>query len=195
MIELCNAALPQLFDHGRHFILIEALAGIAVKMDAQQIIYRAHFLERKVLHALPKGNRLRIALLDFMEPGPRRIVERAVLIWACSFLLFRLLVETDVELHKFAHAGFFNRPAFAPLFIGDDHLSKLRAPIAQVVDGDGVISQELIDPVEGIANRSAGQVADVERLCNVDGGKLHAYVFAAALIGRAIALTLRKHAL
>ena len=71
-----------------------------------------------------------------------------MLVRVCGLFLFRLLMKAHIELHKFAHVGFLDRLSTAPPFVCDDHLAELRTPIAQMVDGDGMIAQEFIDAVE-----------------------------------------------
>ena len=175
---------PQLVYDCAHLVLIEALARVAVEVYPQPVVYLAHLLEGKVLELLPEGNGLLVAAFDLFEPGPGLVVHLGV--------LFRLLVEADVQLYKLPHGALGHR-LVSPLFIGHYHLAELGSPVPQVVYAYGVVAQRLVYPVKGVAYCGAGQMAYMEGLGDVYGRILHADVPAAAKVAVAVAVALSKH--
>ena len=175
---------PQLVYDCAHLVLIEAFARVAVEAYPQPVVYLAHLLEGKVLELLPEGNGLLVAAFDLFEPGPGLVVHLGV--------LFRLLVEADVQLYKLPHGALGHR-LVSPLFIGHYHLAELGSPVPQVVYAYSVVAQRLVYPVQGVAYGGAGQMAYVEGLGDVYGGILHADVPAAAKVAVAVAVALSKH--
>ena len=175
---------PQLVYDRAHLVLIEAFARIAVEAYPQPVVYLAHLLEGKVLELLPKGNGFIVPVLYLLEPGAGLVVHLGV--------LFRLVMEADIELYKLAHGALGHR-LVPPFFIGHYHLAELGSPVPQVVYAYGVVAQRLVYPVQGVAYGGAGQMAYMEGLGDVYGGILHADVPAAAKVAVAVAVALSKH--
>ena len=187
LVSFEQALSVKLVYNGLHLVLIKALAGIAVKLNAEQLVYFAYFFKRERLHSLPQVYGFAVALLYLPEPGPCFIVE--------TFVLFSLLMEAHIKLNKLAHGRFFYRLAAAPFFVCNYHLAKLGTPVAKVVYSYRIIAKRLIYAVKAVAYSGRWQVAYVEGLSYVYGGKLHAHVLAAAFVAVAVILPLGKHAL
>ena len=58
------------------------------------------------------------------------------------------------------------------LKLGDDE-THLQSPVAQVHIADGVVAQELVQPLQGFADDGRPQVADVQGLCHIGSAVVH----------------------
>ena len=182
-----QALAAQLFDDRAHLVHVEALARIRVKRHAQQVVHPLRVLERHVLEPVEDGQRLFVALLDLLEPRAALVVQRRVRLG--------LLMEAHVQVDQRLHAARLHVLLAAPLLVGADHLAKLRAPVAQVVDAHRPVAGEVIDAPQRMADHRRGQVPDVEALGDVDGAVVQADRLARAHVRRAPAAGLRQHRL
>lgn len=55
---------------------------------------------------------------------------------------------TDVDFHQSGYAAFFDVFVVAPKLVGHDKLAELRAPVAEVIDADGVVAQFFVYAVK-----------------------------------------------
>ena len=124
--------------------------------------------------------------LDAVECGTGLVVERGILL--------RFLMEFDIKIHKLARGvAVFDDGTVAPAFVGNYHLAELGAPVAKVVDADGMIAEMVVYPPEGVAEHGGGDMVYAERLGDVDGGIVEADVPAVPLIGGAVFIALFEH--
>ncbi len=91
-------------------------------------------------------------------------------------------MKAHIQFAQRLHAALLYHVGGAPVLVGGNHLAKLRAPVAQVVDAHCAVAQIIIDALEAVADGGGREVADVEALGDVDGGIVDADGFAAALI-------------
>ncbi|MPN19191.1 hypothetical protein SDC9_166557 [bioreactor metagenome] len=91
------------------------------------------------------------------------------------------------------HAALLDLFLRTPVLVGGDHLAKLGAPVAQVIDAHGAVAQVIIDALEAVADGRGGQVADMETLGDVDGGIVDADRLALSLGPRAPITLAREH--
>ena len=68
------------------------------------------------------------------KDGTRFIVEGGI--------LFRFLVELDVQIDQRVALTGFDGGTVAPSLVRNDHLAELGTPVAEVVDADAVIAAE-----------------------------------------------------
>ena len=104
-------------------------------------------------------------------------------------------MEAHVQARERLHAVALHLLAVAPELVGADELAKLRAPVAQIVDGDRLVAQKVKDAAQALPDHGGAQVADVEALGNVDGAEIQADGLAPALFARAPAAAGGEHAL
>ncbi len=84
-------------------------------------------------------------------------------------------MEADIQVAEGLHTALLNALPAAPMLVGGNHLAKLGAPVAQVVDAHGAVAQKVVDALEAVADGSGGQVTDVKALGDVDGGVVQAH--------------------
>ncbi|MPN47585.1 hypothetical protein SDC9_195188 [bioreactor metagenome] len=77
------------------------------------------------------------------------------------------LMEAHVKLSQTNGTFFLDLGLNAPELVRRDQFTELRAPVAEMVDADAVISHEFIDLVERVAYHRRTQMADVERLRDI----------------------------
>ena len=154
--------LPQLVDHAVHLVVIKALARVAVKGNTQYIIHPVGILQGDLLEPVEDRQRFLVPVLDALEPGAAFIFQLGVLL--------RLLMEAHIQVAERLHAALLDLFLRTPVLVGGDHLAKLGAPVAQVIDAHGAVAQVIIDALEAVADGRGGQVADMEALGDVDGG-------------------------
>lgn len=176
----------QLVDNAIHLVVIERLARIGVERDAQQLIDALGIAQSQRLEPIEDAQGFLVAILNFLEPRAALIVQRGI------FLGF--LVELDVQANQFVHAAFLHFFLIAPELIGADHLAKLRSPVAQMVDTDGLISEEIIDAAQAVTNHCGGQMPDMETFGDIDRGIVKTNRLAVAHVGRAIVFSRLEHA-
>ena len=177
--------LAKLVDDHVHLVVVEGLAVVGVKLHAQLLVHAGGVLQGDLLEPLPDGDGFLVLVLDLLEPVAAQIVQGGI--------LFGFLVELDVQAHQLGHAVTLHVFLLAPGLVGVDHLAELGAPVAQVIDAHGLVAQEIVDALEGMADHGGAQVADVEALGNVDGGVVQADGLAVAHVGGAKALALSQH--
>ncbi|MPM33923.1 hypothetical protein SDC9_80504 [bioreactor metagenome] len=187
LIELEQTLFAQFVHHAAHLVVIKALARIAVERYAEDIVNFRHFLERNGFEPVEQLERFRVAVLNLFKPCARLVVQRR--------LGFRFLMIAHVELDQLVHTAVLHERTVAPALVGNDHLAKLRAPVAQVVDAHGVKTEVVVNSVEGRADHGRRQMADMERLCDVDRRVVDADVPAAADVRAAVAFAFGKHTL
>ena len=137
-------------------------------MDAEDGVDLFDLCKRDLLEPIEQFQRFRVAVLDSLEPGPRLIVQRGICL--------HLLMIAHIDLDQLIHAALIDGVVIAPELVRHDHLAKLRAPVAEVVDAHGRKAEVVIDAVQRVADHGGRQVADVERLCDVDRGIVDADV-------------------
>ena len=108
-------------------------------MHIQDVIDLGHLAQREFLKPGKQGKRFLVAVLDLFEPSAALLLKGRV--------LFRLLVEADIQRQECADAALLDRVAVAPALVGADELAELRTPVAQVVDAHGMEAQEVEDLV------------------------------------------------
>ena len=171
---------PQLVHHRLHLIVVKRFAIVAVKRDAQEIVDFHDLLDGGLLELIKQRQRNFVAVLDALEPGAAKILQLGI--------LFRFLVELNVQARHLLHALFADGGFIAPQFVGSQQLAKLRAPIAQVVDAYALVAHEIVEIVQGMSNGRAGKVADMELLGDVDAAVIDAHRAPMPDILRAVAL-------
>ena len=95
-------------------------------------------------------------------------------------------MELYINTHQFLNTVFFYGFLAAPVFVSHDQLTKLCAPVAQMVDTYYVITQLFVDLVKGITDHCGTQVTNVERFCNVGRGIVDHDCFACTQIAFAV---------
>lgn len=176
----------QLVDNAIHLVVIERLARIGVERNAQQLIDALGVAEGERLEPVENAQSFLVAILNLLEPRAALIVQRGI------FLGF--LVELDVQANQFVHAAFLHFFLIAPELIGADHLAKLRSPVAQMVDADGLVAKEIIDAAQTVTNHCGGQMPDMETFGDIDRGIVKTNRLAVAHVGRAIVFSRLEHA-
>ena len=83
-------------------------------------------------------------------------------------------MEADIKIDHSLNAAGLNRRPVAPFFIRADHLAELGTPVAQMVDAHRGIAIEVINALQAVPDHRCGQMADVEPLCDIDGGIVNA---------------------
>ena len=91
-------------------------------------------------------------------------------------------------------ASLFDFLAVAPLLVRRNELAELRAVVAEVVDADRLVAEEIEDAVECAAQYRRGEMPDMEGLCDIDGGIIDADDPARAHVRAAVLLPLRADA-
>ena len=175
-----TALVPQFLYHGFHFVVVKAFAGIAVKGDAELVIDAGSVPEGDFLKPAEDFHGLGIVVLDLLEPGAAFVLE--------GWILFRLLVEADIEGGHSVDAVLFDLLLRAPLLIGADHLAELGAPVAQMIDAHGRVAQEVKNALQAVTDHGCRQMADMEAFADVDAGIIQAYGLSVSFVGRAEAV-------
>ena len=178
---------PLLFQFGHYrlpFILIKAFSGIGIKGYAQKGIYAGYVPQGNILKPCEDFHGLPIVVLNFLEPGAGLVLQGLV----------SLLIEADVKLYQFVYAGALHLLAAAPKLIGADELAELSAPVAQMVNAYAFIAQEIIKPVEGMAQGGGGEMPDMAFFRDIYGGIIYAYGFICALVRAAVSRALFRYA-
>ncbi len=103
-------------------------------------------------------------------------------------------MEFHINPHQFLYAVTFNGFFAAPVFVGNDEFAELRAPVAQMVYADTMIAQLFINFINGVADYSRTQMADMKGLCDIRGGIVDNDGFAFANIAFAIVFFFRQYA-
>ena len=177
--------LAQLVDDHVHLVVVEGLTVVGVKLHAQLGIHASSVAQGNLLEPAPDGNSFLILVLDLLEPVTAQIVQGRILLG--------FLVELDVQTHQLGNAVALDVFLLAPGLVGVDHLAELGAPVAQVIDAHGLVAQEIMDALEGVANHGGGQMTDMEALGNVDGGVVQADGLAGTHVGGAVLLAHLEH--
>ena len=79
-------------------------------------------------------------------------------------------MELHIQVHELLNALFFNGFLIAELLIGNEKLTELGSPVAQMIDTDNLIAQLAEDLVKGISNDRGTEMADMEILGNIGRG-------------------------
>ena len=98
-------------------------------------------------------------MLQLCEFGSCKVVQRRILL--------RFPVETDIESHKRVNPAGFHFLLIAPFAIGNNELSELRAPVAEMIYPDAVPAGEGIEHFQRMPDDRRAEMPDVEGLCNV----------------------------
>ncbi|MPM79892.1 hypothetical protein SDC9_126934 [bioreactor metagenome] len=186
LIELQETFFAQFVHNAAHFVVIETFTRVTVKADTENVVDLLNLFECKFFEPFEEREGFRIAILDALEPGTRLIVQRRIVL--------HLLMIAHVELDQLVHTAPLDGLPITPKLEGDNHLAKLRTPVAQVVDANGAEPEMVIDAIQRAADYRRRQMADVERLCDVDGGVVDADISPFAQIGTAEAGAFFKHA-
>ena len=78
-------------------------------------------------------------------------------------------METDVQFCHGIDAALFHFFPGTPFLIGADHLTELGAPVSQMVDPNGPVTQEIENTFQAVADHGGGQMTDMETLGYIDG--------------------------
>ena len=173
VVDFCKPLILKLLHNGRHFVLVEGFAVIAVERYSQKVVDPRNILERQRFEPLEKLPFMRFVQLDAAECGTCFILKRGV--------FFGLLMEFDIECNKFADGiAVFDFFSVAPFVICNDHFSELRSPITEVIDADGLVAQMVKDTPERISENRCCDMVDTEGLCDVYGRIIQADILSAA---------------
>ena len=81
----------------------------------------------------------------------------------------------------------------SPPAVSTNHLAKLSAVVTQVIDSNGIISQKIIDFVNGISDHGASNMSDMERFRNVRRRIFHDHLFPLSHIASAVIVSFFDH--
>src|SRR5690606_34661492 len=161
-----------------HRLVVGALSLVAVEVDTEPLINPFELFERETAKLTPQPGLFLPAVFQGFESRPGLILQRGI--------GFGLLVKTDVEVEEFAN-GILLEPLGPPKFtVGDDQLAKLGAPVAQVVDPDGRVTQAFKNPGQRVSDDGRPQVPHVEGLGDVGRGEIEHDRPSAAHLGLAV---------
>ena len=90
-----------------------------------------------------------------------------MLISARLLLCLYLIVDSYVELYELVNSTLLYRLLVTPLLISDDELTELSTPVTEIVDAYALISRELVEKLQRVADNGWTEVADMEGLRNV----------------------------
>ena len=127
----------ELFDDAAHLVVEEGFAVVAVKGHAQEIVHPLRILERKLLEPVEQIQRFLVAVLDGLEPAAALVLQRGVMLG--------FLMEAHIQAGERFHAFTLHLLPVAPELVSADQLAELRAPVAQIVDGDRFVAQKVED--------------------------------------------------
>ena len=162
---LKQSLVLQHLDDAGHLIGIEALAVDDVILDVQHLINAVELSHGLVLEPLPEPDFFRLALFQISECLPGLVLQLRVLL--------RLNVELGIIAEQRCDLVGLYILLISPLAVSYDHLAELCAVVARVVPAAYIVSQCLIDQIDGIADDRAPDVTDVERLGDIGRGVLH----------------------
>ena len=93
-----------------------------------------------------------VAIFQLLEPKAAFFIQR--------WVVFNLGIDTHVEFEELVDWVGFNSFLASPLLISYHQETKLFAPVAQVVDFDGVVAYFTEDVGKSVTDNSRTQVAD-----------------------------------
>ena len=196
VIYLEKPHIAKLFNLGGHLVGIEGLALVGVKLDTELVIGLLVFLKRDVNEPSPKSEIFLVAVLKLSKLGAGSVAKIGVLLalslllgeslYALVLLSLNLVVDTDIELYKLVYTAVLNGLAVAPESVGNDKLTKLGAPVTEVVDADALIARKLVKELERVTDNGGAEMSDVEGLCNIGGGVIKNYCSSLTVHRRAV---------
>ena len=139
--------------------IVETFAEALVEADTEFFVDVLEFGPGQIHELLPDGAVLRIALLEFDQFLARGLVHGGI------GLLERvdLAVKAGHFRNGIARQGVAIKEMFPPV----EDLAELRAPVAEMVVGDDLVSGEPRDAGQRVAEDGAADVADMHRLGDV----------------------------
>ena len=153
--------LPQLIQNRRDFVIIKAFARKAVELYVQKLVYALCLAQREFLEPSKDTQRFFVPILDLFEPRPSLFVQ--------ALILLRFLMEAHIQLQHSRYGIPVDLVVVSPHLIGCDQFAELCSPIAEVVHAHHVIAKVLIYLIQRAANGRARKMADMKRLCDIDG--------------------------
>ena len=154
-----KALVLQLLDEAGHLIGIKALSVVGIEADPQHVVDPVELLQRLIPEPLPQLNLFLLTVLQLGEGSSGLVLQGRILL--------RLDVELLVVLQQGLDGLIDDIFPVAPLAVGHDHLAELGPVVAQVVDPEDVVSQEVIDVGNRVSDNGAADVADMEGLGDV----------------------------
>ena len=177
----------QFFHNGIHFVVIEGFASVRVEGYTQHFIYAFKFFDGNIIEPFPQSQCFFFAVLHFYEPQAGFIIHIQFGMGFC------FIVELNINTHQFLNTVFFYGFLAAPVFVSYDQLTKLCAPVAQMVDAFYIVAQFFVDFVQGVTNYCGTQVTNVERFCDIRGGIVDDNGFACAHVAFTVVFFLFQH--
>ncbi len=141
------------------FVTVKAFAQEVVEVHAKKVVGALVLDKADVLKPLPNGQGLLVAGFHFGKPCASLVHK--------GWLFVGFVVEFHVKLHKLCHAVCLHGFLAAPIFVGNNKLAKLRAPVTKMVDADHVVAKLGIYFVKGISDDSCAKVTNVEVLGHI----------------------------
>ena len=172
----------QILNDRLHLVIIEAFSRIAVEMHIQDVIYPHRVLQGHILEPVEDFKGFRITFLNLLEPGSPFILQLRI--------VFGFHPEAHVQPGHLLHAAALHGFPVAPMLVGADHLAELGSPVPEMIDADGFIAQEIVDPFQAVSEHRRGKMSDVKALGDIDGGIVQTYGFPFALLRGAEAFSL-----
>ena len=159
----------QFLYKSRHFIGIEAFSGIRVKFDSKHFIHSGKLFQTLIPKPLPQFQFFRLTFFQLSENISGLLIQARV--FFCFHMKFCIIGK------KGFNGFFYNVFLISPSSVGTNHFSKLGSVVAQVIDSYRVVSQKVINLINGIPDYSTADVSDMERLCNIRRGVLYNHFF------------------
>ena len=179
---LGDAGLDDALDGGVEVGLVEGFAAHEVEGDAQACVGALEFLHRELGEVRPGcADVTLLAALQLAERGPPGLGQLRIVLL--------LLVHADVQRGEGLHRVVLEVDRVAPAIDRCHELAELRAPVADVVDADGLVAEGVVEAAHGGADDGRAQVTDMEALGDVGRGVVEHDRLAPTLVRAAVALT------
>ena len=143
-----------------HFVVVETLACITVKLDSESVVNLADRFHRDRFEHVKVCDCFFVAVLNTLEPSTRFVIHFG--------MLFRLFVIANVQFVEVIFVVVCNVFERRPLLRRNDEFSELSAPIAEVIYADDVVSEMLEYTIERTADDGRRKVSDMEGFCDID---------------------------
>ena len=190
VVDLEQPHIAELLHLGGHLVGVEGLTEVAVKGDAQLLVGLLVLVQADLDEPLPQSEVLLVTQLHLVELSASLI--GVLLVGGDTLCLVARngVVDHDVELHQLVDTALLDLLLTAPQAVGQDELTELGAPVAEVVDAHALVARELMELLEGVTDDGGAQVSDVEGLGHVGGGVVQHHLLALTEVGRTVALLL-----
>ena len=139
--------------------IIEALAESVIELHAEPSVDRVELHLRQPDHLLPDGEVVRVAGLELHQFLLRQFEPRRISV--------TLRIDQLVEAFHLADGIALERRAIEEFLPADEQLAELRAPVADVIVRDDVMTEQTQHALERITDAGGADVADVHRLRDV----------------------------